>query len=133
VTLAWDDEDMVRIHASMYDKDAVPYKFFDLPNANYGSSNFDAVIDETGAVVGLSMFTGYSANARTALSLAVVNPDVPLGARLRVIWGEPDGGSRKTTVEHHQQIEVGVTVTPVPYSKAVRDSYEGAWRKKGQV
>lgn len=133
VTLAWDDEDMIRIHASMYDKDAVPYKFFDLPNANYGSSNFDAVIDEAGAVVGLSMFTGYSANERTALSLAVVDPDIPLGARLRVIWGEPDGGSRKTTVEHHQQIEVGVTVAPVPYSRAVRDSYEGAWRKKGQV
>ncbi|GAA4118332.1 vanillate/3-O-methylgallate O-demethylase [Enteractinococcus coprophilus] len=133
VTLAWDDEDMVRIHASMYDKDSVPYKFFDLPNANYGSSNFDAVLDETGAVVGLSMFTGYSANERTALSLAVVDPDIPLGARLKVIWGEPNGGSRKTTVEHHQQIEVGVTVAPVPYSRAVRDSYEGAWRKKGQV
>ena len=50
-----------------------------------------------------------------------------------VIWGEPDGGSQKTTVEDHQQIEVGVTVAPVPYSRAVRDSYEGAWRKKGQV
>ncbi len=133
VTLAWDDEDMIRIHASMYDKDAVPYKFFDLPNANYGSSSFDAVIDHTGAVVGLSMFTGYSANERTALSLAVVDPDIPMGARLHVVWGEPYGGTRKTTVEHHQQLEVGVTVAPVPYSRAVRDSYEGTWRKKGQV
>lgn len=133
VTLAWDDEDMIRIHASMYDRDAVPYKFFDLPNANYGSSNFDSVIDETGAVVGLSMFTGYSANERTALSLAVVDPNIAVGDRLHVVWGEPGGGTRKTTVEHHQQLEVGVTVAPVPYSSAVRDTYEGAWRKKGQV
>lgn len=133
VTLAWDDEDMIRIHASMYDKDAVPYKFFDLPNANYGSSNFDAVVDHGGAVVGLSMFTGYSANERTALSLAVVDPEIEVGDRLHVIWGEPYGGTRKTTVEHHQQLEVGVTVAPVPYSAAVRDSYEGSWRAKGQV
>lgn len=133
VTLAWDDEDMVQIHASMYDNDAVPYKFFDLPNANYGSSNFDAVIDAQGNVVGLSMFTGYSANERTALSLAVVDPHITVGDRLHVVWGEPAGGSRKTTVEHHQQLDVGVTVAPVPYSRVVRDSYEGDWRKKGQV
>ena len=133
VTLAWDDDDMIRIHASMYDKDAVPYKFFDLPNANYGSSNFDAVVDAVGNVVGLSMFTGYSANERTALSLAVVDPEVSVGDRLHVIWGEPYGGTKKTTVEHHQQLEVGVTVAPVPYSRVVRDSYEGAWRSKGQV
>lgn len=133
VTLAWDDEDMLHIHASMYDNDAVPYKFFDLPNANYGSSNFDAVLDERGVVVGLSMFAGYSANERTALSLAVVDADIAEGARLTVVWGEPHGGSEKTTVEHHQQMDVGVTVSPVPYSSAVRDSYEGAWRKKGQV
>ena len=133
VTLAWDDDDMIRIHSSMYDKDAVPYKFFDLPNANYGSSNFDAVVDAVGNVVGLSMFTGYSANERTALSLAVVDPEVSVGDRLHVIWGEPYGGTKKTTVEHHQQLEVGVTVAPVPYSRVVRDSYEGAWRSKGQV
>src|SRR5699024_9925246 len=87
VTLARDDEDMVRIHASMYDKDAVPYKFFDLPNANYGASNFDSIIDDRGDVVGLSMFTGYSANERTALSLAVLDQDIPDGTRLKVVWG----------------------------------------------
>ncbi|MFC7401817.1 aminomethyl transferase family protein [Citricoccus sp. GCM10030269] len=133
VTLAWDDEDMARIHASMYGKDELPFKFFDLPNANYGSSNFDSVVDESGKVVGLSMFTGYSYNERTALSLAVVDPDVKVGDRLKVIWGEPDGGSGKTTVERHRQTEVNVTVSPVPYSSEVRDNYEGSWRKKGEV
>ncbi|MDI3329285.1 MAG: aminomethyl transferase family protein [Micrococcus sp.] len=133
VTLAWDDEDMARIHASMYGKGELPYKFFDLPNANYGSSNFDAVVDESGAVVGLSMFTGYSYNERTALSLAVVDPAVQVGDRLKVVWGEPGGGSGKTTVERHRQIEVGVTVSPVPYSSEVREGYEGSWRRVGAV
>jgi vanillate/3-O-methylgallate O-demethylase len=31
----------------------------DLPNTNYGASNFDSVVDASGKVVGLSMFTGY--------------------------------------------------------------------------
>ena len=50
------------------------YQVFDLPNANYGSSNYDSVIDESGKLVGLSLFTGYSANERRALSLATVDP-----------------------------------------------------------
>ncbi|MET1035506.1 MAG: aminomethyl transferase family protein [Arthrobacter sp.] len=133
VTLAWDDADMARIHASMYDRENLPYKFFDLPNANYGSSNFDSVIDDDGRVVGLSMFTGYSANERRALSLAVVDPGIEAGRRLRVVWGEPDGGTRKTTVEPHRQLAVGVEVSPVPYSSEVRHNYEGAWRHAGSV
>ncbi|MDN5732178.1 MAG: aminomethyl transferase family protein [Yaniella sp.] len=133
VTLAWDSGDMVRIHSSIYGTAELPYKFFDLPNANYGSSNFDSVIDRDGNVVGLSMFAGYSANERTALSLAIIDPQIQPGARLSVVWGEPDGGSHKTTVERHQQLAVGVTVSPVPYSTEVRESYEGTWRKQGQV
>src|SRR5690625_3206441 len=133
VTFAWDDEGMAEIHASMYNREELPYKYFDLPNANYGSSNYDSIIDGDGTVVGYSMFTGYSANERRALSLGVVDHDVEIGTGLKVVWGEPDGGTRKTTVEPHRQIEVGVTVSPVPYSAVVRKEYEGAWRRGGQA
>jgi vanillate/3-O-methylgallate O-demethylase len=78
--------------------------------------------------VGVSMFTGYSANEKRALSLATINPDVPEGARLKVVWGEEDGGTRKTTVEPHQQTEVNATVSPVPYSAVARESYQEGWR-----
>ncbi|GAB2905932.1 vanillate/3-O-methylgallate O-demethylase [Neomicrococcus lactis] len=130
VTLAWNGDDVATIHASMYQKDNLPYKFFDLPNANYGASNFDSVVDESGKVVGLSMFTGYSWNEKRPLSLAIVDPDVEVGSQLQVVWGEPDGGTNKSSVEKHRQYNVGVDVSPVPYSEVVRQSYsDGGWRK----
>ncbi len=132
VTLAWSSEDVVKIMASLFDAEGEPYQFFDLPNANYGSSSYDAVVDADGTVVGLSMFTGYSANERRALSLATVDCDVELGTELRVVWGEPGGGSRKTTVDHGQrQLEVRAVVSPVPYTETVRREYAEGWRTTG--
>ncbi len=64
------------------------------------------------------------------VSLATIDHDVPVGTELKVIWGEENGGTRKTTVEPHKQIAVRAVVSPVPYSVAVRESYEGDWRKK---
>ncbi|GAA4368001.1 vanillate/3-O-methylgallate O-demethylase [Paeniglutamicibacter cryotolerans] len=128
VTLAWNDEDLGTILTSILGPDSLPYKFFDLPLANYGSSNYDRVIDADGKTVGLSMFTGYSSNERRGLSLAVVDADVPEGTELRVVWGEPDGGTRKTTVEPHRQFEARVVVSPTPYSAVARAEYHGGWR-----
>ncbi|EHR50271.1 glycine cleavage system T protein (aminomethyltransferase) [Saccharomonospora marina XMU15] len=128
VTLAWNAEDVAKLLSSPIDPDGPGYQFFDLPNANYGSSNFDSVLDADENLIGLSLFTGYSANERAALSLATVNPDVPLGAEVRVVWGEPDGGSRKTTVEPHEQLAVRAIVSPAPYSVMARESYRPGWR-----
>ena len=131
VTLAWNKDDMAKIYASLFDPDAENYKFFDLPLANYASSNYDKVVDANGTTVGLSMFTGYSYNERTALSLATIDPSVPEGTELHVVWGEENGGTKKTTVEHHKQLNVRTIVSPVPYSRVVREGYEGEWRKHG--
>jgi vanillate/3-O-methylgallate O-demethylase len=128
VTLAWNGDDMAKIFASLFDPDGDQYKFFDLPLANYASSNYDKVVDADGATVGLSMFTGYSYNEKTALSLATIDPEIPVGTELRVVWGEPDGGTRKTTVEPHKQIEVRAVVSPVPYSRVARETYHQGWR-----
>jgi len=73
-------DDVAKIFASLVDTGDRGYQFFEVPTANYGSSNYDAVLDSSGATVGLSMFSGYSANERLALSLATVDPDVPIGA-----------------------------------------------------
>ena len=131
VTLAWNAEDMVKIMASLFNPVGEQFKFFDLPLANYASSNYDRVIDQSGKMVGLSMFTGYSYNEKQALSLATVDPAIPVGTEVRVIWGEENGGTRKTTVEPHEQIAVRAIVSPVPYSHAARESYKRGWRTRG--
>ncbi|MEU9335681.1 aminomethyl transferase family protein [Streptomyces sp. NPDC048290] len=133
VTLAWNTEDVSRLLANPVSTDGPHYQFFDLPNANYGSSNYDAVLDADGNNVGLSLFTGYSANERQALSLATLNPDVPLGAEVRVMWGEPDGGSRKTTVQPHEQFAVRAIVSPTPYAAMARETYQTGWRTSASV
>ena len=58
-----------------------------------------------------------------------MNPDVPEGAEVKVVWGEPNGGTKKASVEPHEQTEVRVVVSPVPYSTVARQEYAaGGWR-----
>jgi vanillate/3-O-methylgallate O-demethylase len=128
VTLAWEGEDAAKISASMFDVDGDSYQFFDPPIANYGSSSFDSVLDPDGDLVGYSMFSGYSANEKRALSLATIDPHVEVGTEVAVVWGEPGGGSRKTTVEPHKQLHVRAVVSPVPYSVTARNEYADGWR-----
>ena len=79
-------------------------------------------------MVGLSMFGGYSYNERSMLSLGVVDPDIEIGNEVTLVWGEEGGGSKKTTVERHKQIEIRAIVSPVPYSEVARKSYAVGWR-----
>jgi vanillate/3-O-methylgallate O-demethylase len=44
------------------------------------------------------------------------------------VWGEENGGTRKTTVEPHKQLNVRVIVSPVPYSRVAREAYAEGWR-----
>jgi len=133
VTFAWNREDLGDLLANAGDGDGDGYMQFDMPIANYGSSSFDAVKDADGRVVGLSMFAGYSANEHSALSLGVVDANVPVGTELLLTWGEPDGGTRKPTVQPHQQKDVRVVVSPAPYAETVRKEYPGGWRSAAQV
>jgi vanillate/3-O-methylgallate O-demethylase len=128
VTLAWNAQDMGRIMASLFNPDGEQFKFFDVPLANYASSSYDRVIDADGNTVGVSMFTGYSYNEKQALSLATIDHGIPVGTELRVVWGEENGGTGKTTVEPHKQIEVRAVISPVPYSRVARETYQQGWR-----
>jgi vanillate/3-O-methylgallate O-demethylase len=129
VTFAWNAEDLGKVFASLFVPGAEPYKFFDLPLANYASSSYDKVT--IGATtVGLSMFGGYSYNERTALSLGVVDANINVGDVLTLLWGEEGGGTRKPTVERHRQLEVRVKVAPVPYARDAREAYHQGWRTR---
>jgi vanillate/3-O-methylgallate O-demethylase len=131
VTFEWHGEDLAKIYASMFVPGQEPYKFFDLPIANYASSSFDKV-SKAGKTVGFSMFGGYSYNERCGLSLGVVDPDINFGDELTLLWGEENGGTKKTTVERHRQLEVRVKVSPVPYARTARESYHEGWRSKAE-
>jgi len=126
VTFAWDTDDVLRVFASMFET-GEPYKYIDLPLSNYASASYDKVMGDEG-MVGFSMFSGYSYNERSMLSLGVVDSDVEIGSEVKIVWGEPEGGTRKTTVERHKQIEIRATVSAVPYSKVVRETYAKGWR-----
>jgi vanillate/3-O-methylgallate O-demethylase len=131
VTFDWNGEDLQKVYDAMFDPEVQEYQFFNLPIANYASTSFDQVADADGTVVGVSMFAGYSANERRALSLGTVSPEVEHGTELTLTWGEPDGGTTKKTVEPHRQLEVRVIVSPVPYAKAARLEYADGWRASG--
>jgi vanillate/3-O-methylgallate O-demethylase len=129
VTFEWNGEDMAKIYASMFHPGQQAYKFFDLPLANYASSSFDKV-SMGGKVVGYSMFGGYSFNERSGLSLGVVDENINVGDVLTLTWGEENGGTNKTTVERHKQLDVRVKVAPVPYARDAREAYHEGWRTR---
>lgn len=126
VTFAWNSEDVMKGLSSLFEA-GDPYKYIDLPQSNYASASYDRVLSG-GKTVGTSMFTGYSYNERSMLSLGVVEADVEIGTEVRLLWGEPGSGSQKPTVERHRQLEIRAIVSPVPYSKVVRETYAKGWR-----
>ena len=128
VTFAWHDQDVVRVLQSMFAPPGENYKFIDLPLSNYASSSFDAVMSR-GKMVGASMFSGYTSNDRKMLSLGFVEEQYAKpGTELTLIWGEENGGTKKTTVERHKQTEMRVTVGPTPYAAPARETYHQGWR-----
>ena len=97
------------------------YKYINLPAASYGFPQCDQVLSTDGRLIGFSNLSGYSGNESKMLSLAMVNKDhaVP-GTEIILVWGEPNGGSRKPHVERHEQLKVRATVAPLPYAESVR-------------
>lgn len=132
VTFEWNADDLVKVVRSAFEPGQVPFKWIDFPQPNYAASGFDRVT-RGNKVVGLSMFNGYSYNERCMLSLGLVDPDVETGDVLTLVWGEPGGGTEKTSTERHRQAEIRVRVAPAPYSRSIRENYEGSWRAKRAV
>jgi vanillate/3-O-methylgallate O-demethylase len=127
VTFAWNPEDVAKVFRSLVEPGQEHFKYIDLPLSNYASASYDKIVNR-GHNVGFSMFAGYSYNERSMLSLGTVDPDVKVGNEVTLVWGEENGGSKKTTVERHKQIEIRAIVSPVPYSKVAREEYASGWR-----
>jgi vanillate/3-O-methylgallate O-demethylase len=127
VTLAWNADDVLEAIRSMFEPGVDNFKYIDIPHPNYTSATYDRVMDGD-KIVGFSMFSGYSYNERLLLSLAIVDPEIEIGSEVVLVWGEEGGGSEKTTVERHRQLDIRATVSPTPYSKMAREEYATGWR-----
>ncbi|MCW3837552.1 aminomethyl transferase family protein [Sphingomonas canadensis] len=129
VTLALDTEDVLRAISSNFQK-GDRAKFFEFPSAVYSMHPYDAVLAD-GKHAGVSTWIGYSSNEGKMLTLAMLQPEYAApGTRVSLLWGEPNGGTRKLTVEPHVQTEIKATVSPAPYSEVARDAYADSWRTR---
>ena len=130
VTLALDNEDVMRVQSSALAK-GDRAKFMEYPSAVYAMHPFDEVRGADGSLVGLSTWIGYTANEGKFLTLAMLDEAhaVP-GTQVELVWGEPNGGTRKPTVEPHVQTTIKATVSPAPYSEVARDGYADSWRSR---
>ena len=127
VTLAWNGDDVARVFGTIFRKGSAA-KYIDLPLSNYATWPYDKVL-QNGKIVGVSTFSGYSANEASMLSLAVMDvAHSEPGTEVTLVWGEEGGGSMKPVVERHAQAEIRAIVSPVPYSEVARTSYATGWR-----
>jgi syringate O-demethylase len=129
VTLHLDTEDLVRTMSSML-QEGDRAKYIEFPSAVYSMHPYDQVLVD-GKLAGISTWIGYSAGEGAMLALAIMDPAyAEPGTEVTLVWGEPNGGTRKPTVEPHVQTEIKATVSPVPFSKVARDSYAEGWRTR---
>ncbi len=131
VTLALDNEDMLRVLSSLY-ANGERAKYFEFPSAVYAMHPFDEVRNADGKVIGVSTWVGYSSNEGKMLTLAMIDPaEVEMGKEVSLVWGEPNGGTTKPTVERHVQTQIKAVISPVPYSNVARTGYADSWRATG--
>jgi glycine cleavage system aminomethyltransferase T len=130
VTLALDDASVAETIFAQFGKDGLRPKFMEFPSAVYAMHPFDRV-EKDGKLVGLSTWIGYTVNEGKMLTLAMVDESVAEpGTEVDFIWGEPDGGTTKPTVEPHRQVTIKAIVAPAPYSEVARTAYAPSWRTK---
>jgi glycine cleavage system aminomethyltransferase T len=119
VSLEWNADDVLAVQASIL-SGRDNGKFLEMPNAHYAAHPYDMVMSDS-RLVGLSTYPGYLSVDHQWISLATINDqDAQDGRTVTVIWGEPDGGTRKPGVERHVQKEIRATICPWPYSSLAK-------------
>ena len=127
VTLEWNSDDVAALEASIL-KGEDNGKYLEAPNAHYAAHPYDQVLIK-GELAGISTYPGYISVDHQWISLATLDEaEVEFGKEVTVIWGEPDGGSRKPGVEPHVQKEIRATIQPWPYAKQAQSYRPGTDR-----
>ena len=122
VTLVLDSDDVMKGIGTIFEPHPRT-KYFEFPSAVYSTLPYDKVT-KNGRTIGISTWCGYSSNEGKMLTLAILDAEhAEPGTQVTFVWGEEGGGSKKPTVERHQQLEIRATVAPVPYVETVRAAY----------
>lgn len=109
IWLRWSVEDVEKVTGSLL-RPGPKYKYLEMPAAHYSSCPQDQVLID-GEPAGVAIYTAYTVAAGAWFSIGIIDEDkVDLGKEATLIWGEPNGGTRKPTVEPHEQTEVRATM-----------------------
>jgi vanillate/3-O-methylgallate O-demethylase len=111
VWLMWNAEDTTRVVASSLFATGDRPCYIDIPGVNYATFQYDSVLigDE---LAGVSTKAGYTSNARSCCSLAMIDEDKAQdGTEVVLVWGEPDGGAAKPNLEAHVQTTIRATIS----------------------
>jgi syringate O-demethylase/vanillate/3-O-methylgallate O-demethylase len=123
VSLVWNADDVTAVYRSLM----IPGqngKYMEMPALHYASYPYDAVLDGNGTRVGVSTYAAFLAPDSAMVSLAVVDESAAqVGTELTIVWGEPNGGSQRPTVEAHTQMTVRATVSAWPFSALAQKGY----------
>lgn len=105
VTLEWNVEDILDVHASQY-RSGEPYAPLDEPNNAPGTGLFADRVFKQSKLIGISSGRAYSYGYRQMLSLCSIDvAEAAIGNEVVVLWGDP--GTR--------QKEIRATVARFPY------------------
>ena len=123
VSLVINPEDAVAVYRSQM-RVGDNGKAMEMPTAHYAAYPYDMVLDGGGRQVGVSTYTSFLDPDGAWVSLAVVDESLAAkGTELTIVWGEPDGGSNRPTVEPHKQMNLRATVSGWPFSKVAQQGY----------
>ncbi|GAA3213797.1 aminomethyl transferase family protein [Microbacterium terregens] len=115
VWLRWDEDDILRVmRDSLFGAEAQRPRIIDVP-MGYRNYHFDKVVDNHGALVGLSMYLVYTVNIGGFVSMAMVDEASAIeGTELTVVWGQEDGGASNSFTVPHVQTTLRATVSTRP-------------------
>jgi len=110
VWLRWNVEDVEKVTGSML-RPGDKYKYLEMPAAHYSTCPRDVVLADD-KPVGLSVYAAYTIAVGGWFSVGILDESaVSYGDEVSLVWGEPDGGTRKPTVEPHVQTEIRAIVS----------------------
>jgi len=119
VTLVWNQGDVTDVFRSSLFAEDSKGKFMNMPLSVYSTFQCDEVT-KNGKRAGISQSVGFSQNAKSMLSLSLVNVEhCEPGTEVTVRWGEPN--SSRPTVENNYIHEIRAKVAPAPfYQKTIK-------------